>query len=329
MDPGVGFVGREAVGYHETPAHGEQPAQPQADLEFGGGNLVRVGGQDLLRRPVRGVGERGEVPAERSPPGVLEVDPHQTVRGGQDVAEVRIAVQRAHRQPGDGVAEPPRVGAQRGQFGLGDRAVPGKHVERVPDVAERSVDRQFAGIPAERQMQLRQRLRHLVDREPALRVVRQVPPEREHQVAVVVRPGRRVGARLDHRQAAGVQVPGQVDVPGQPGGHARPYQRARGGHPGHHRRRAQVDQHVAPVGKDLGVAGPDAEPAGDLDGRGDRVFRGVHEDLACVGDALVSMDRRWIRCRPRSCAIRGRDARHVATGEMRRRTPACDARHRQ
>ena len=83
-------------------------------------------------------------------------------------------------------------------------------------------------------------------------------------------------ARRHHRHAPADQEPDDVELALQPGGAIGTDGRGARGHLGHHRRRAQVHDHVRAVGQDYRVGGVNAEARGDLDGGRGQRFRVGH-----------------------------------------------------
>ena len=253
-----------------------------------GRGLVAVSGQDARGiQPLAGRG-RGQVPGHRSGAGVLEVVPDPSAAGGHQVACAGVAVQGLRQVRAEFGGEPlVRRGQGGGLIGGQDGMRPG---QEGPDVTERREHRGLAGVIAQRRVQVPQ---HRPDgglaRQRAGRV--HVPPERHHLAVPVVHGGGYLRARHHRRDTPPGQEPGDVEFALQPGlGFGADGGGARSDL-GHHRRGAQVHDHVRAIGQDHRVGAAHAQAGAHLDGglgrrRGRRGYRG-HRGYGSASAARV------------------------------------------
>jgi hypothetical protein len=139
------------------------------------------------------------------------------------------------------------------------------------DVLQRGQHRGRPGIASQRGVQVAQHHADGFLAGPAGGARRQVAPE-GHHLAVALMDGRgHQRAGLGHRHAGAGQEQRHVQFALEPGGDVRADRGGARRDLGHHRRRAQVHDHVGAVGQHHGLGAGDAQAGGDLDrgaGRG-------------------------------------------------------------
>ena len=272
---GAGGEIGQSFGIKVVPDGQVQPPELLADLELGRIHWLAVGGQDARAVQARAGRGRGEVPGHRSGTGVLEVVPDPAGVGGHQVAGPGVAVQGL--AAGAMVEPRGQPGVRRGQGGgLAGREPGLRPGQERGDVAQRREQRERGGIAAEFGVQVPQ---HRADGGlggPRLAGRAQVAPERHHLAVTVVDQRRDLRARRHYRDAPAGQEPDDVELALQPGGVIGADGRGARGHLGHHRRRAQVHDHVRAVGQDHRVGSVYAEVRGDLDGGRGQRFRVGH-----------------------------------------------------
>ena len=122
--------------------------------------------------------DAGEVVLARTAADVLEVGPERPLGGPEDVAQVRVAVDRRAVEREQMIGE----GAQLRELGCR-----GQHVEHVQDLAEPVARRQLAVVLGERVVELAQRAAGQHGIGPR-RIVVDEPPERDQLAVALVRP---------------------------------------------------------------------------------------------------------------------------------------------